>query len=251
MDETLAVQGSITPALAEQQPLYQRIAADLRARIRNQEFAAGAYLPTEERLCAYYQVSRFTIREALRQLQTDGLITRRRGAGTLIQHDGAAITPPAPEEALAADAGQFAPGRFGGSTTLIANERLAQRLGCAPGSRWLVRSAVQTTAADGTPTGLVEFYLSPTLARLAGKLQPGAEPMWQQLRQLGQPVEQTHLKVQSVTPVQTEARVLKIAALSPCLRLTYACRDPENTVVAIATHLHPGHSFAYETVLKD
>lgn len=247
VDETLAEETGLQQLAG--QPLYQKIAADLRSRIRGQEFAAGTYLPTEEKLCAHYRVSRFTIREALRQLQVEGLIARRRGAGTLIQHDTATAQQSEPAQNPGAESEQFLAGRFGGATSLVADERLAQRLGCAPGSRWLVRSTV-TTSASSAPTGLIEFYLGAPLKSVADRLHPGSGPIWEQLRELGHPVGPVQMRIQSVTPVQTEARLLNIAALSPCLRITYMCHSPDGEPLAIATHLHPGHSFAYETSLN-
>ncbi len=246
MNEALAEQKDLRGLAG--QPLYQKIADDLRSRIREREFTAGTYLPTEEKLCAHYQVSRFTIREALRQLQVEGLIARRRGAGTLIQHDRAAVPQDAAAPATDTETEQLASGRFGGSTTLVADERLAQRLGCTPGSRWLVKSAVAASSA-GTPSGLVEFYLGAPLKDIADQVQPGGAPLWEQLRTLGHTLGGVKMRVQSVTPVQTEARLLNVAALSPCLRITYVCRTPEGEALAIATHLHPGHSYAYETDL--
>lgn len=248
MDETLAEETGLRRLTG--QPLYQKIAADLRSRISEQEFTAGTYLPTEEKLCAHYQVSRFTIREALRQLQVEGLIARRRGAGTLVQYDRAAAQQAEAAQRSSGETDQLAAGRFGGSTTLVADERLAQRLGCAPGSRWLVKSAV-ATSASGTPSGLVEFYLGMPLRDIADRLHPGSGPVWAQIRDLGHPVGPVQIRIQSVTPVQTEARLLNVAALSPCLRITYVCNNPEGEPLAIATHLHPGHSFAYETSLNN
>lgn len=249
MGNSLAEQTEMTELAG--QPLYQKIAADLRLRIRDHEFTAGSYLPTEEKLCAHYRVSRFTIREALRQLQNEGLIARRRGAGTLIQHDRAIPQQQGQAAQPSSTSGpepQLGTGRFGGSTTLVADERLAQRLGCAPGTRWLVKSAV-STSTSGTPTGLTEFYLAPPLRGIADRIRPGAEPVWQQIQRLGQTLGPVRMKIQSVTPVQTEARLLGVAALAPCLRIIYTCHDSEGEPVAIATHLHPGHSFAYETDL--
>lgn len=247
MNGTLAEQTELTGAAG--QPLYQKIANDLRARIQGREFAVGTYLPTEEKLCAHYQVSRFTIREALRQLQSEGLIARRRGAGTLIQHDRA--DSPQAEAATQADgaADYLSSGRFGGATSLVADERLAQRLGCAPGTRWQVKSAV-TVSPSGVPKGLVEFYLGAPLKDIADQFKPGAAPLWEQLRALEQPLGKVQMRVQSVTPVQTEARLLNIAALAPCLRITYTCSTPDGEPLAIATHLHPGHAFAYESELS-
>ncbi|NWG52185.1 MAG: GntR family transcriptional regulator [Hydrogenophilaceae bacterium] len=59
----------------------------MRARIKREEFKAGEALPTEERICAQYGVSRITVRRALDALIAKGLITKRRGVGTF-------VTPP-------------------------------------------------------------------------------------------------------------------------------------------------------------
>ena len=51
-------------------PRYLELADELRAQILGGDLASGDGFPTESVLCARYGVSRFTIREALRTLQT-------------------------------------------------------------------------------------------------------------------------------------------------------------------------------------
>ncbi|WP_439534750.1 GntR family transcriptional regulator [Polymorphobacter sp.] len=63
------------------EPRYQQVAEALRAGILDGTLAEGTQLPTEASLCASYGISRFTAREALRRLQGEGLIRRRRGSG--------------------------------------------------------------------------------------------------------------------------------------------------------------------------
>ena len=45
----------------------------------------GDKLPSEHRICAAFQVSRPTVREALMRLHADGLVTARQGSGTFVQ----------------------------------------------------------------------------------------------------------------------------------------------------------------------
>lgn len=61
-------------------PLWAQILEDLRRRTAANEFAAR--FPTDAELAATYSVSRQTVREAVRRLQSDGLVVRRRGQGT-------------------------------------------------------------------------------------------------------------------------------------------------------------------------
>ena len=60
---------------------YERIAADLRRRLRAGEFESDAPLPSEAQLSAEHGVSRNTVRRAVRQLVEEGLVVVRHGAG--------------------------------------------------------------------------------------------------------------------------------------------------------------------------
>lgn len=60
------------------QPQYQVIANDLRARIQRRELQPGAQVPTEKDLAATYHCSRNTVRMALLALANEGLISAGR-----------------------------------------------------------------------------------------------------------------------------------------------------------------------------
>ncbi|MEQ8699658.1 MAG: GntR family transcriptional regulator [Bauldia litoralis] len=65
-------------------PRYRQIEAILRDQIWSGELAAGDQVPTEEELGKMFQVSRPTVRQALRILEQDKLIYREAGRGTFV-----------------------------------------------------------------------------------------------------------------------------------------------------------------------
>lgn len=66
--------------LTHQTPIWVTIDQDLRTRLARGEF--DERFPTDRELIDEYGVSRHTIREAVRGLQEDRLITRKRGRGS-------------------------------------------------------------------------------------------------------------------------------------------------------------------------
>lgn len=69
--------------------LSELVLAQLRRDLSSSEVGEGATLPTEGELGERFGVSRSTIREAMRVLETEGLVLSRRGA-----RHGARIQPP-------------------------------------------------------------------------------------------------------------------------------------------------------------
>lgn len=69
---------------ADNVPLYLRVANSLRSRINTGEWKAGIQLPTMTDLAAEYAVAVITVRQAVRLLVDDGLVTSGRGRGTFV-----------------------------------------------------------------------------------------------------------------------------------------------------------------------
>ena len=62
------------------------IAARLRQAILDGKYADGERLPAERDLAQHFEASRSTVREALRRLEANHLVTRRVGSGTFVNH---------------------------------------------------------------------------------------------------------------------------------------------------------------------
>ena len=61
----------------------RRLAHDLRAAIASGDLAPGAKLPSERTLAAQHRVARNTVREAVRLLSEEGLVTAAHGKGVV------------------------------------------------------------------------------------------------------------------------------------------------------------------------
>jgi GntR family transcriptional regulator len=65
-------------------PLYRQIAEELHRKIDSGEYAPGAQLPTEDVLIEEHHTSRNTVRAAIKELTTFGLVETRHGIGTFV-----------------------------------------------------------------------------------------------------------------------------------------------------------------------
>ena len=71
-------------APANRTPLYEQLRSQLRDRIERGVYRPGDLFPSEAELMAEHSVSRITVRRAIAELQREGLVTTRQGAGTYV-----------------------------------------------------------------------------------------------------------------------------------------------------------------------
>ena len=64
--------------------LSELVVADIQLKILTGEFQSGQLLPSEQRLCAGYHVSRSVIRDAIRTLAARGFVDVHQGRGTIV-----------------------------------------------------------------------------------------------------------------------------------------------------------------------
>ena len=68
--------------------LYSDVARQLRKRIEERVYMPGGKLPSMSELCASFDVSAITVRNALRELAQEGLISGHQGLGVFVKEKG-------------------------------------------------------------------------------------------------------------------------------------------------------------------
>lgn len=74
------------PGIDRQSPLpyYHQLKQLLLADIERQNLSPGDRIPGDHELCATYDISRTVVRQALTELESEGVIERRKGRGTFV-----------------------------------------------------------------------------------------------------------------------------------------------------------------------
>jgi DNA-binding GntR family transcriptional regulator len=112
--------------------VYLKIAAALRDRIREGELKPGDKLPSEAAVSTEFGVARGTAREALKQLETDGLVDALPAVGRMVRRKEQADKTPryrriAAELIAAIEAGNYPPGSQLPGETQLAEQFQASR----------------------------------------------------------------------------------------------------------------------------
>lgn len=64
--------------------LYYQLKKIMINKINSNEWAVDSKIPTERQLCEIYNVSRITVRQALEEIEREGLLYRKQGKGTFV-----------------------------------------------------------------------------------------------------------------------------------------------------------------------
>src|SRR5215204_6111401 len=68
----------------DERPAYEQVKAWIRQHIASGEWKPGDVVPSEATLMERFSISRMTAHRALRELASEGLVTRVQGSGTRV-----------------------------------------------------------------------------------------------------------------------------------------------------------------------
>jgi GntR family transcriptional regulator len=205
-------------------------------------------MPTEETLCRRFVVSRFTVREALRQLEEHGLIVRRRGTSGVVlgteprvhydQHIGSI------DELLQyKQAGEF---QLLHSDRLHADSTIAGWLNGRIGVEYVQLHGVRYQRRTRRPFCLTDVYRRASWQGLPkGHMQliDAVRALFdEQFEQRIAHVEQT---LSAIALSDEQAHELKVAANTPALRSLRRYFDHKGKLVVVVAATHPGDLYSY------
>jgi DNA-binding GntR family transcriptional regulator len=139
---------------------YSSVADTLKAQIAAGEYEVGTKLPTEFDLCRRFDVSRSTVRQALAELESSGIVKRRQGSGTTVIAREPALRY---SLSIASEADIL---RFVSETVLELTEVAmpvsaadSRRLRLGAPNEWRAWRGLRHSVAGGPPLGQVTVYV--------------------------------------------------------------------------------------------
>lgn len=233
---------------------YRVLADELRDGIESESFADGR-LPTEAELAQTHGLSRQTVRRAMQELVSDGVVYRVPGRGTFVNENG----------------GQYAR-RFGSVEDLMGLSLdtefdlvrpLRRQVDVAAASRLRLENDIVWTVVfrrlhDNVPFCLTTVHLSPEAGRLLVDLPEVTEPGTRSRAtviglldsRLDSPIADAEQSITVAPATELAEEQLGCPPGQPLLRIERTYADTEGTPVELALSQFLPEHYSYRTKLR-
>lgn len=227
-------------------PRYEAVKQFVRSRIESGEWPAHHRIPSENEIVAELGVSRMTANRALRELASEGAITRVQGVGSFVAaHKGSTALLEVRNIAEEISArGHLHASRINLLEEEPASSEVADALGLATGAR--VFHSIIVHLEDDVPIQIEDRFVNPSvcpnyLRQDFGSTTPNA------YLTLVAPITRTEQIVEAVLPKPWECKLLSIGRNEPCLMIRRRTWS-ETANVTVARLLYPGTRYRLEGV---
>ena len=232
---------------------YLQVARTLRKEIVDGVYPVGSQLPTEHELCERFAVSRYTVREALRRLRDDNLVSSRPRTGTLVvprpSSSSYAQDVMSINDLLAfASGAQF---EIESNAMVTIDAELAGSTGLGIGEQWLAVRGYRRDAETDTPICRTEYYINRAFAAVGRMLHRHAGPIFPLIEDLyGVSITEVHQEITAIGLPPELADLLKTPTGAPALQMqrTYTTSDGEIAQVTVNTH--PAATYRHSMTMR-
>lgn len=237
---------------------YAYVARALTEAIAGGRHPIGSVLPNEFELAEQFDVSRSTVRAAMRELQASGLVSRKRNAGTRVE----ALSPQRSAGGFTQALGSIeAVQQFGVETErhiqrvaeVVADSALARALGCRPGRRWLRISFLRMIPGDATkiPICWTDVYIDDAFAREVRSRMDGHSEIFGTLVEKisGRRFSEIRQDINAVGVPPDLAKPLKATPGAYGLAIRRQYLFSSNEMAEVSLSIHPADRYSYSTRL--
>ncbi|MFD8390095.1 GntR family transcriptional regulator [Streptomyces sp. NPDC059680] len=231
-------------------PLWYQVSQSLRASILGRSPEDPLRLPTEEQLAEHYGVSVLTMRQALKELEDEGLISRHRRRGTFIEpgvRRGAPVRLLGSVDAIVAQ-------QSGMTTELLDHGMTPVPAGAAEYfpdlAEVMTYHRLRSDEKTGEPTNHAVNHVRPELAAHIDLEDLVRWPMTKVLRDVvGADISRITDTVEARLADPETARLLQVPLLSPILHYTGVTYDSGGRVLDVAVIQYRGDRFSFTVTL--
>ena len=232
-------------------PYYIQLMDILKEKIQNEIWEPGDQIPGEQDLCKLYGVSRTVVRQALRELELEGVIDRRRGKGTF-------ISLPKISEGLVQKLTGFyqdmAERGLNSSTKVLHQdvtpciEKVARFLNINPGDK--VIDILRLRSINEEPIQLVTTYIPYELCPALSSVDLTNRSLYEFLeKECGILIARGIRYIEAVLPNETEIALLGIERETPLLMLDSISFSENGQPIEYYHALHRGDRSRFEVEL--
>jgi GntR family transcriptional regulator len=232
-------------------PYYIQLMELLREKINNKVWQPGEQIPGEQDLCETYGVSRTVVRQALREMELEGAINRRKGKGTF-------VSEPKISEGLIqkltgfyqdmVERGLKPVTRVLHQEVKPANDKVASYLGIEPGTR--VVDIQRLRFINEEPIQLVTTYIPYEISPQLATVDLSNRSLYEFLeKECNIVLARGRRYIEAVVANETEAMILGIERGAPLLMLDSVSFTQDGKPVEYYHALHRGDRSRFEVEL--
>jgi DNA-binding GntR family transcriptional regulator len=230
-------------------PLYHQLAEQLSHAITSGALEPGDPFENEIALAERLGLSRPTVRRAIHELVSQGLLLRRRGLGTTVAnrqiHRRAELT------SLFDDLkreGSASPSTTVLSHEIVKDERAATAMGLPPDTPLL--SIVRLRHAGDLPLAVMHNWLPPAYSDITRE-ELEKDGLYAVLRERGVKPVVAHQSIGARTPTTTERRHLALRASEPVLTMTRSAFDALGNAVEYGDHCYRATDYSIAVMVDE
>lgn len=243
---------SVVARAATGTPLYVQVANNLKEAIVSGEYPVGSLLPTEDSLCEHFSVSRYTVREALRLLRNDGLVSSRRGAGTevippkLTDSDIHQVMSVNDLVAFAIDTRL----QIESTRMLVIDSKLSERAGLPVGEERLEVCGYRFMDGVEAPVCWTAYYIHRDFATVGRLLQRHNGPVFTLIEDLfGQNIVEVHQQISATLLAPELAAAFNEDEGSAALEVRRTYTTADNRIAQVTINIHPANRYQHSMTM--